>query len=42
VLDEELLCERVGEFDKLPEEVFKEIEGGSGGGGKSIVSFVEE
>ncbi len=42
MLDEELLCERVGEFDKLPEEVFKEIEGGSGGGGKSIVSFVEE
>jgi hypothetical protein len=39
VLDDELLCESVGEFDKLP-DVFKDIGGGSGGG-KRIVSFVE-
>ncbi len=41
VLDDELLCESVGEFDKLPDDVFIDIGGGSGGG-KSIVSLVEE
>ncbi len=40
VLDDELLCESVGEFDKLPDDVFKGIDGGSCGG-KRIVSFVE-
>jgi len=40
VLDEELLCESVGEFDKLPDDVFNGIGGGSGGG-KSMVSLVE-
>ncbi len=41
VLDDELLCESVGEFDKLPDEVFKGIAGGSGGG-KRMVSSVNE
>lgn len=41
MLDDELLCESVGEFDKLPDDVFIDIGGGSGGG-KSIVSLVEE
>ncbi len=40
MLDDELLCERVGELDKLPEEVFNVIVGGSGGG-KWIVSVVD-
>jgi hypothetical protein len=32
VLDDELLCERVGELDKLPEDVFRIMDGGCGGG----------
>ncbi len=40
VLEDELLCESVGELDRLPEEVFKDMAGGSGGG-KRIVSFVD-
>ncbi len=40
MLDDELLCESVGEFDKLPDDVFKGIGCGSGGG-KWFVSCVE-